>query len=346
MLLNRKYIILLLTLGMATNAQAAIELTDNFSISGFGSTSISKSDNKAPLFINREITDETCYDCDTLFGIQLDLDVFEGFDASAQVVKRTQDKWSEPELEWAYLSYEFSDFKVRAGRLRLPLFLVSEFYFVGQAYAWARPPGEIYDSILGTTSYDGVSLAWQYELSDEISLTVSPYYGFGRLTEVNLGPILMQFDSDYTTGIYVDLVGFNYRIHTGFLRSKYTLRPAPTADELSVFTLGAEYSLDAWQFMAEFEHDELQSNWYASVGYAIDDFTPYVVYAESRELRESQGVTIGLRYDVTSSISLNAEYQSILGDNPINRAQFAAPPIIWGESTDVELLSLTVNFVF
>ncbi|MCL1059713.1 hypothetical protein L2729_17215 [Shewanella gelidimarina] len=346
MLLNRQYSILLLSLGITANAEAGIELTDNILLSGFGSTSISKTDNKTPLFISREISDEICYDCDTLFGLQLDIDIFEGFNASAQVVKRTQDDWSDPELEWAYLGYEFADFEVRAGRLRLPLFLVSEFYYVGQAYTWARPPEEVYDAILGFTSYDGISLAWHYEISDEISLTISPYYGFERLNEVELGGTLLQFDTDYMTGVYIDLVGFNYRIHTGFMQTQYIQRPFPATDKLDVYTVGAEYSLDAWQWMAELEYDELQINWYASVGYALDDFTPYLVYAESHELRESKGVTLGLRYDATSTLSLNLEMQSIFSHEPGNRAQFVTSPLVYGEKDDVDLLSLTVNFVF
>ncbi|WOT05061.1 porin [Shewanella youngdeokensis] len=346
MLLSHKYTLVLLSLGVVANAQAAIELTDNVFLSGFGTTSISKTDNTTPLFINREITDETCYDCDTLFGLQLDANIFDGLKASAQVVKRTQDDWSDPELEWAYLSYEFNDFEVRAGRLRLPVFMISEFYFVGQAYVWARPPVEVYDAILGTTSYDGVSFAWNYELSDELLLTVSPYYGFERTTKVALGSTIFHFESDYTTGIYLDLTGFNYRIHAGFLQSKYILLPATKPDKLSVYTVGAEYSMDAWQFMAEVEYDDLQTNWYASVAYAFDGFTPYIVYGESHDLRESKGVTVGARYDVTPAISVNAEYQTLTSEDPFNRAQFVAPPIYFGEKEDVDLFSITINFVF
>ncbi|MCL1095809.1 hypothetical protein [Shewanella kaireitica] len=346
MLLSRQCTIIILSLGMIANSQASIELTDDIMLSGFGSTSISKTDNKTPLFVNREITDETCYDCDTIFGLQLDVDLFEGLDVSAQLVKRTQDNWSEPELEWAYLGYEFGDFEIRAGRLRIPLFLVSEFYYVGQAYTWAKPPEEVYDAILGFTSYDGFSLAWDYEISDELSLHISPYYGFDKLNEVEIGTDTLQFDTEYLAGVYVDLVSFNYRVHAGFMQAKYTQRPSPQPQTLNIYTLGVEYSLDAWLWMAEIEYDELQVNWYASAAYAFDELTPYLVYAESHELRESKGVTVGLRYDATSTISLNLEMRSIFSHEPGNRAQFITSPLLYGEKEDVDLLSLTVNFVF
>ena len=346
MLFRGAPLIILLSMLVPTQVKASIELTDNINLSGFGSTAISKSDNRTPLFISREITDEVCYDCDTIFGLQLDVDIFEGFAASGQVVKRTQDKWSDPELEWAYLSYEYDDFEFRAGRLRLPLFLVSEYYYVGQAYPWARPPQEVYDSILGFTSYDGLSVAWNLELSDGLLLTVSPYYGFERVNKVDLGVVALEFDTDYMAGIYVDLVGFNYRIHSGFMQAKYQQRPSPIVEKLDVYTLGGEYSYDSWQWMAEIEIDRIQTNWYASIIYAFDAFSPYFTYAESHQSRKSKAGTLGLRYDATSSISLNLEYQMIFSTEEGNRGQFVTSALVYGESSDVALVTLSVNFVF
>ncbi len=345
MLLNRMFLITLSSLILAP-AEAGIELTENIQLSGFGSAAISKTDNRTPLFISREIVDEACYDCDTIFGLQLDIDIADNFGASGQVVKRTQDHWSDPELEWAYLSYEYDDFEIRAGRLRLPLFLVSEYYYVGQAYPWARPPQEVYDSILGFTSYDGISLAWNYELSDGLQLTVSPYYGFERVNKVDLGVVALEFDTDYMAGIYVDLVGFNYRIHSGFMQAKYQQRPSPVVEKLDVYTLGGEYSYDSWQWMAEIEIDRIQTNWYASIIYAFDAFSPYFTYAESHQSRKSKAGTLGLRYDATSSISLNLEYQMIFSTEEGNRGQFVTSPLVYGESSDVDLVTLSVNFVF
>ncbi|MGS0696018.1 hypothetical protein [Shewanella sp. 0m-4] len=346
MLFRQTLFIALFYLLFCPAAQASIELTDNILLSGFGSTTISKSDNRTPLFISREITDDTCYDCDTIFGLQLDIDVFDGLSASGQVVKRTQDNWSDPELEWAYLSYGFDDFELRAGRLRLPVFLVSEYYYVSQAYPWIRPPQEVYDSILGFTFYDGLSLAWNYDISDELLLTVSPYYGFDRVNKVELGDILLQFDTEWIAGIYIDLVGFNYRIHSGFMQAKYTQLPSVEEEKLDIYTLGAEYSYGSWLWIAEVESDRLQANWYASAIYAFDELSPYLTYGESHQLRKSKAVTAGVKYDLTSSVSINIEYQIIFSQKEGNRAQFVTSPLVYGESSDADLLSLAVSFVF
>ncbi|MFA0503030.1 sulfate ABC transporter permease, partial [Vibrio sp. 10N.222.46.A1] len=64
----KKIITSVLCASIASPAFAIIELTDNFSLSGFGSTSWATSDNDSPLIINNGFTDENCYDCDTTLG--------------------------------------------------------------------------------------------------------------------------------------------------------------------------------------------------------------------------------------------------------------------------------------
>ncbi|MDF5653339.1 sulfate ABC transporter permease, partial [Vibrio parahaemolyticus] len=82
----KKYLTML-SLSIATfPSSATIELTEQLSLSGFGSTSWAKSDNPTTLLVNRFIGDESCFDCDTTFGMQLDY-FHKAFRASAQVVK-------------------------------------------------------------------------------------------------------------------------------------------------------------------------------------------------------------------------------------------------------------------
>lgn len=346
--MNIKYT-LLVAAAIPLPLLAAIDLTDDFSISGFGSTSIAKSNNTTPLFIHREITDDTCYDCDTIFGIQADYTITEALNASLQVVKRPQDKWSDPEIEWAYLSYEINDLTFNGGRLRLPLFLASEYYYVGQAYTWARPPQEVYDSILGFTFYDGFSLRWETSISDELTASVMPFYGFGRENKTKLGTFELIFETDYMAGLSAELTGFNYRIHSAYMHTKFEQNGA-ASEKMNIFTLGGEYSLDQWLFMAEVEHDKLQTNWYVSAGYSYDAFTPYITYGQSHDRRYSKSVTAGVRYDVTPQISLNAEWQGVyLPQDRYDQGkdgQFVIPPIALQEDKDVQAYTLMLNFVF
>ncbi|MDX1301510.1 hypothetical protein [Photobacterium sp.] len=347
----KKSFSLLLFIAIAPlHSHAAIKITDNFSVSGFGSASITQSDNKTPLFVHREITDKTCYDCDTIFGLQADLVITDTFNTSIQVVKRPQDDWSDPEIEWAYLAYNDNNWSFKGGRLRLPLFLASEYYYVGQAYTWARPPQEVYDSILGFTFYDGLSLHWDYALSDEAILTISPYYGSSKKYKTELGNDELLFDAERVTGISFDVNGFNFRVHAGYMYADFNMLPEPTYDRLNMYTLGAEYSFKQWLFMSELETDNLQTSWYFSSAYHFDQFTPYLVYGESHHRRKSNNLTAGLRLDLTNSVSINAEWQNIfMGQEDYNSGsmgQFITSPTLNNESKDVQLYTLMLNFVF
>ncbi|MGF1726204.1 hypothetical protein [Photobacterium nomapromontoriensis] len=348
-----KFTFLPLSLLVISNSVfSAINVTDNFSLRGFGSTSITQSNNAVPIFVHREITDDTCYDCDTTFGIQADLQITDNINASVQVVKRPQDTWSDPELEWAYINGEYKDISLKGGRLRIPLFLMSEYYYVGQAYPWARPPQEVYDSILGFTYFDGISAAWHTELNDENIFTLSPYYGFSHDYKAKLGNEKLLFDTDHFAGLSAELSGFNYRVHFGYLHSQYTMLPAssPIKETLNIYTLGAEYSLNNWQFITEAQIDKLQSSWYFSSAYNFGEFTPYAVYGESHHRRKTQSVTAGLRYDITHTISLNAEWQGIYMQrsdyDQFNTGQFITSPKLTDESKDAQIYTLMINFVF
>lgn len=333
-------------------SSASIDINDNLTLSGFGSTSIAQATSESPLFVNREITDETCFDCDTTLGLQLDYTLTDEINASMQVVKRPQDEWSEPELEWLYLSYSTDNIEAKIGRLRLPLFLTSEYYYVSQAYVWARPPQEVYGSILGITSFDGISLTWNHYLSDELLLTISPYYGGYKEIDVEMGSSDFEFVTNSLMGLSFDIIGFNYRIHSNVLKSNYDqemfLGGIKVSDlkeqKLLIYSLGGEYSYNELQFMAEAQTSDVQSSWYASVSYTFDLLTPYIVYSESYDWKDNYSITSGLRYDVTSKISINTEWQvmKLKGSSVSNSGQFTDN---LGDD-ESSLVTFIVNFIF
>lgn len=82
------------------------------------------------------------------------------------VAEQDADGDYDPDVEWANLRYEVTpDFSVRAGRLALPAFLVSEHRKVSYASPWMRPPVELY-SIVPVTSLDGVEATYRRHSGD------------------------------------------------------------------------------------------------------------------------------------------------------------------------------------
>lgn len=355
--MHNKFIALLLSV-ISFSCFATIEITEELSISGFGSTSIAKSDNSTPVIINRSISDETCYDCDTAFGIQLDY-YKDAFKASVQLVKRPQDEWSEPELEWAYLGYHIRDVELRVGRLRLPVFLASEYFYVGHAYNYARPPEELYNSILGITAYNGVNLVWNTVLFDEYQLSITPFLAIEDSNTIDVSESLeIELDLDKLKGINFALSGDNYRWNFSYLSADFSQVFKFTGFEISIpddsidlYSLGAEYEFGSLLLTAERQIANIRSTWYASAAYKIDKFVPYIQYGENKakitqvstfDGKSGSSYVLGLRYDLLYNVSINLEWQSFKSFDG-QRGGFVEPPF---ESPEAKLYTLIFNFVF
>lgn len=79
-----------------------------------------------------------------LLGLQVTGKVNDKLSATAQLIARSENNY-EVSAEWAYLTWQATDsIKVRAGRLRTPFYMYSDFLDVGYAYSWIRPPSEVY----------------------------------------------------------------------------------------------------------------------------------------------------------------------------------------------------------
>ncbi len=337
------------------SAFGAIDLTDNLSVSGFASTSLAKSNNDVPLLINRNINDELCFDCDTTAGVQLDF-YHDDFKASLQVVKRPQDSWSDPQIEWAYVGYEINEFDFRAGRLRLPLFLASEYYYVGQAYTTARPTDSIYNSSLGITAYNGFSLQWTHDFEAQ-QLILNPFIGFDERTDIRVSDELHHdFDTDYVVGLNAQLSGDSYRWNWAYMHTQYDLVnsvnrpnvPFPIVESeentvLKTYSVGAEYDFSPVTLTVEAQKNDYISSWYGQLRYTMGEVTPYVNFNQQyndKEKLSGSSLLIGAQYNFFHSASLNMEVQHFTTKH--GRGSFVKEP----PEDNANLFTIMLSFVF
>src|SRR5690606_11308471 len=82
---------------------------------------------------------------DSLLGIAFTAPVAPNLETNVQIVAAGASGDGVPAIDWAYAQYRPTDsFSLRAGKLRFPLWLIADYYCVGFAYPWARPPPETY----------------------------------------------------------------------------------------------------------------------------------------------------------------------------------------------------------
>ena len=152
------------------------------SLSGFGTAGLAVSDKSYTYqrFVNNDGTLRR----DSVLGVQLDAKLHNDFSITLQgklAPSLKNDKNVDPSLSWAFLSWRpTNDWLVRAGRLRIPLYINSENMDVGTTFDFARLPAEVYTTAQ-TTDGDGLFISKTWDIgANEVTLA-----GYGGTTETH-----------------------------------------------------------------------------------------------------------------------------------------------------------------
>ena len=173
----------LLTLFAALGGVGLHAWAADYSFSGYGTLGYAKSDK--PFGYQRFIDDDGTLKRDTVFGAQLDARFENQIGATVQVKAApslSSDNKYDATVAWAFLSYRPSnDWLLRAGKLRIPLYLNSETTDIGATFDFARLPTEMY-SISPTTDLNGASFRknWTLDLGE---LALDGFWGRANIEQ-------------------------------------------------------------------------------------------------------------------------------------------------------------------
>jgi len=326
-------------------------VSDNIQVSGFGTVSAAKSDNDTPVIANRDVTDEWCFDCDTTLGLQVNWLMDTNLRSTLQVVKRPQDHFSSPELERASIEYSFGDTRVTAGRLRVPLFIMSEYYYVSSAYPWLRLPLEIYTNNLGITYYDGVTADMSFLLGDDLQLSVSPFYSIPREVDYLYYGETLSLDISRAIGVSSELYYGDNLVRFAYVNVDAALQgelPGLPVYKMNIFSLGLSHYFGPLHFQAEtMLTNDISANWYAGFDYNFGQITPYIQYGQTRVSTISESYLIGFRYDWTPQLNTSVEWQRFAGEENVISGQFTQPQDPTKPLTSkVDVISIGLSFTF
>lgn len=157
-------------------AAAPLQAAD-LSWSAFGTLGYARSDRE--FSYERFLDDSGTIKRDSLLGLQATAQLTQQWSATVQArlapSVSDDDRW-QATLPWAFVSYRAgNDLLLRAGKLRMPMYLYSENMDVGASYAVMRMPTEVYYTA-PTTDYSGASISktWPLAWGD---LTLDGYTG-------------------------------------------------------------------------------------------------------------------------------------------------------------------------
>ena len=94
-----------------------------------------------------KITEHVSFENDSVYGINIRTDVSDRVSGAAQLLATSTSSNFNIEAEWAYVSYKINaNSSIRAGKLNLTTFLLSDYQNVGYLFPWIRPPVEVYEN--------------------------------------------------------------------------------------------------------------------------------------------------------------------------------------------------------
>lgn len=208
---------------------------------------------------------------DTVAGIQLRHRFNQKISYTHQLLYRASDIERNLKTEWAYIAYKINpELQIKVGRLRRPLFMLSESLEVGFSYPWVRPPVEIYR--VPNTGLEGVDLLYDFQIGE--------FYGQLQLgwgdgvdeVGANLSAIY-ESKNNLTTAMTVNRYPFSFRI--GVVQNK--LKVSPYGDDPDSLYQVAINALEAFNVSHLVNLDNADST-YANMGFRFDNGKHLVLF--------------------------------------------------------------------
>ncbi len=292
-----------------------------FRLSGFGTLDVTSAGTKQVGYHN-EFSHAGQFGGVSIFsgsvaGLQLDADLLPKLSVTVQgIVKERAKQDLFNFLDWAFLRYQLTpNTVIRAGRMGMDLYMLSEYRNVGFAYLWAHPVVEFYMPI-SFSHFDGFDAKYSHRIgpgflefkvyggqvgSDivvsrgDFSLRERPFFG----ANVSLETDHWKFRMTYATAEVHSARNQQFRQLLNALNhvpASLWPQAAEISDHISAegkqtgyYSAGVAYEKNAWVVQSEFSWFDSKwpsvngTNGYLSVGHRFGPVTAYSIgsYAKS-----------------------------------------------------------------
>lgn len=377
-------------------AQAQSSADSAFTFSGFATIGLAGSNSGDGDYVVpgqvRGASKSWSGEVDSKLGLQLTGRVNPMFSGTVQVLTKQNGEGNfTPEVEWAFAKAQvLPSLALRAGRMGLPIFAVSDFRDVGYANTWLRPPIEVYGQV-PVSHFDGADALYQTNIGSA-TLSAQLFGGASRaffersgLRLKNLGGLNVSAELDGGVTLRLGHAQGKLSVFNNTVSSLVTALQgygfAGVADDLYAHGRDASFdgvgvAVDRGDWLANFEYTKRKTKsyvpdttgWYATFGYRVAKFTPYVSFSQIKvddtnvnntvpsayaalragvnqviagQYTEQKTTALGLRWDAYRNVAVKAQWDHI---RPDGSGLFTATTANFG--SPVNVYSLAVDLVF
>ncbi|WP_077529807.1 hypothetical protein [Vreelandella utahensis] len=306
----------------------------DFRINGFMSTGYARASNNAGY---AGITEDSDVRSQTLFAVQGTFDLSDQTKATFQLLSRGKpkaeggDNW-ETQLEWGYVSHKMNNgLRLRAGKMRTPLFMYSDSLDLGYAQPFTRAPNAVYDQV-SLSSFTGADVTYNFDVLGQ-PIRTQVFTGHSENQDLVGGAELRNI-----AGAVVSWTDYTWTVRGVAARAETSidnLLEGTAAPQLEIededgkfYGLGLEYEQGNILAVSEITRRDTDGVFperdgaYATLGYRFDDVMPYVTYAwveTQDDDKRPQGplaafnekredYSLGVRWDAMPGIALKADW--------------------------------------
>lgn len=366
-----------------TNSGHAAFEVGNINFTGYGSIVAGKTMGSDEVFTADfydvgQYTDQLSFKPESVLAIQANGQLSEKLSFTAQLVAKGVEDF-QPEFDWYYLSYQATDdLKLMAGRRTIPMYYYSEFYEVGYAYSWMRPPANLYWWQI--TFFNGIHAEYNFTVGD-LDTTFTGFYGNeNSIDNVELNfyfPTYSQNDENWK-----DIIGFNWTIYGdnydlrfvyfnhGAERTQTTADGVPLSSDFSQNFFGVGGSVQFGNLSVLFDYNFVERDsdvvansavnrteewptFLVSLVYNMDEYQPYVSFSRADHTRKDptndnlgsddeyeqhELISVGLRYNFAASAAFKVQLDQFDDQGHSPRG--------WDFHGDSTTISAGIDFVF
>jgi hypothetical protein len=331
-----------------STAYAQENETSPIRVSGFGTGALTWTDTNDAQFARRNqasgVGTSPRTGIDSNLGLQVDARINDWVSLTGQgiVRKDVEDDYG-ADLTLAFAKFKLSDaVNVRAGRLPLAVFMVSDYRQVGYANTMLRPSQDVYSQI-PNDSFDGVDLNWQQNIG---SSTLNTQIGYGRSAVNVAGGGKATLTEASTVNFVLEHGPFTLRF--GRNDGKLTIdQPMFHLPKTKVSFTGLGLAMDWNNIVVQSEYTQSRglgtgsNGWYAMGGYRFGKLLPYYSHGKLTGDTAQHTDSIGLRWDAFRSADIKFQIDRV---DPERSGLFLQPkPDFHGPVT---VGAIAIDFVF
>ncbi|HEX8602602.1 MAG TPA: hypothetical protein VF774_08145 [Pseudoduganella sp.] len=347
----RRFIAPLLVLPFALSTAFAQDgAASSIKISGFGTGALTWTDTDDAQYVRANQASgagkHVRTGVDSNLGLQIDARINDWFSLTAQglVHKAGEDSYG-ADATLAFAKLRVSDnLSLRAGRVGLPIFMISDYRHVGYANIMLRPPQEMYN-LIPINSLDGADATWQQSLGDT---TLTAQLAYGRTEEKAAGGnTTIVITNQRVVNVSAEHGPFTVRVSRSDAKFSAEVGDFATPKAKVSFT-SAGAAMDWNNIVLQSEYGQTRGGsapgknaWYLMGGYRVGKFVPFYSHGRVTGGISQTTDSVGLRWDAFRSAALKFQVDRV---RPQGSGMFVN--VKPGFDGPVTVGAVSVDFVF